>query len=78
MNENRCAEYGIDIDRIIVAKSTMNIYPRLQSLPLHRFFHSFFWTDAALLFPKMNAEVRLSAPVLLEVEPDPANTTFKV
>ena len=38
------------------------------------FFHNLFCTDAAALFPKMNAEVRLSAPVLREILEDPANT----
>lgn len=36
------------------------------------FFHFLFFTEAALLFPKINAEVCLSAPVLRETADDPS------
>jgi hypothetical protein len=38
-------------------------------------FHFFFCTDAAVLLPKMKAEVRLSAPVRFDLVPGPPNTT---
>jgi hypothetical protein len=40
------------------------------------FFHNLFFTDAALLFPNMNEEVCLSAPVLREVADEPAKTSL--
>ena len=36
-----------------------------------RAFHAFFWALAAVLFPKSQVDVRLSAPVFLEVYEDP-------
>jgi hypothetical protein len=40
------------------------------------FFHSFFCDDAAALLPNINADVRLSAPVLREMYDVPENITY--
>ncbi len=42
----------------------------------HYFFHSFFCTDAADLLPNRNRDVRLSAPVFLEMYDDPENNIY--
>ena len=40
-------------------------------------FNAFFFDDAAALFPNINVEVRLSAPVVLEIELELAKRIYQ-